>query len=61
MPAFPKIIDVNRFIRRVEVHCDINIHHLTDNGSHIGVATEIEIDLERIGKHNKDRIDCSKP
>ena len=51
MPAFPKVYNSDRLIRRIEINCDVNIHHFADTGRHVTVTAEIKVDLKGIGEH----------
>ena len=50
MPPFPKINDVRSLVGTVEVAGENYVKHQTDAECHVGIATEIEVELEGIGK-----------
>ena len=49
MPALPKFGDGRRFVGRIEVLRELESDHQPQTHRHVGIAAEVEIDLERIG------------
>ena len=50
MPAPPEILNVQCFVRAVEIDWQTDVEHQGAAGRHITVSAEIEIDLCCIGK-----------
>src|SRR5699024_7200302 len=52
MPAIPEVHNRQSLIRRIKVHGDLDIKHVSQSGSHVTVTAEIKVDLKCIGKHH---------
>ena len=50
VPAGPELADIGRLVRGVEVEGDLKAQHARHADGHIGVAGEIEIELEAVGQ-----------
>ena len=51
VPAPPEIDDRDRLVGRVEIQRQENAEHQRDADRHVGIAGEIEIELERVSQH----------
>src|SRR3989442_14821612 len=55
VPAPPEVRDAVRAIRRVEVFHELKAEHPAEADGHVGVAAEIEIDLESVSNDAEPR------
>ena len=51
VPAAPEVDDVRGPVRRIEICGKLDAEHAGQPDRHLGIAGEIEIDLERVGEH----------
>ena len=56
VPAPPEIADRHRAVRRVEVERQAQPEHQRQADRHVGVAGEIEVDLQRVGAGGDPRL-----
>ena len=57
VPAAPKVGDVHRLIRRVEVGGELDREDSRQPDGHVRVAREVEVDLERIRESPRPRCE----
>lgn len=50
VPAPPEFNDVGGLVRRVEVHRQDDAEHTRGADRHVGIAREVEIELQRVGE-----------
>ena len=50
VPAPPELDDVLRLVGRVEVERQLHAEHARQTDRHVGVAREVEVELERVGE-----------
>src|SRR5262245_4555847 len=57
VPAAPEISDRLREIGRIKIFCENESEHQAEPDRHVGVAAEIEINLERIRERSEPRVE----
>ena len=56
MPAPPELYDISRLVRRIKIEGQFKAKTSRSSHRHIAVAAEVKIKLQRIGKHDDQRI-----
>ena len=56
MPALPELYDISRLIRGIKIEGQFKAKTSRSSHRHIAVAAEVKIKLQRIGKHDDQRI-----
>lgn len=56
MPPLPKLSEGKRLVRGIEIHRQVDIHHLPDADGHVTIAAEVKVDLDGIGKAGENGI-----
>ena len=57
VPAAPEVGDVRGLVGTGEVQREPHVHHARQADRHVGIAGEIEVDLQRIGRRRIPRLD----